>query len=99
MCLQGITDEAAIQRGQERMYEIMYLANAQELAQVIEKVGIQKSYPWIFGEQGDLPKSSRRDKAQKVMEEYNNGNYTAPINSSERLSSEAPLITQPVPEN
>lgn len=35
VCLQGITDEAAIDRAQEKMYELMYLQNSQELALLI----------------------------------------------------------------
>lgn len=48
VCLQGITDEAAIERAQDNMHELLYLQNASELADLIMELKAAKNYPWIF---------------------------------------------------
>lgn len=64
VCLQGITDEAAIERPVDKMYELLYLQNAKEVAELIEELKLNKYYPWVFSEDGDDSGkvSSRREK-------------------------------------
>lgn len=102
VCLQGITDEAAIQRTPDKMHELIYLQNAHELALLIHQLNIHRHYPSLFGseskreEAGAAKKSDRRKKAEQVMEDYNQGNYTAPINVSTAQTNEGVPMASPL---
>ena len=81
VCLQGITDEASIPRTPDKMYELVYLQNAQELAAVIAHLKIDKYYPWVFGQLNpEIKESKRRQQAKQVMNDYNHGQYVPSIN-------------------
>jgi len=102
VCLQGITDEAAIQRTPDKMHELIYLQNAHELALLIHQLNIHRHYRWLFGqenkgeESGVAKKSDRRRQAEQVMEDYNQGNYTAPINASTAQTNEGVPMVSPM---
>jgi hypothetical protein len=46
---------------------------------LIEELKLTRHYKWIFSEgEEEVKQSTRRDKIQQVLEDYNKGNYIAP---------------------